>query len=103
MKDAKKIIFRWKKGGRDYERMIDRREMLVVFEGLVKGFSNDNEISEKLVSVIPILDEIKINVDFNATQEIPSIVYVIDGKVYVLKIIRYHKIVWAIFNKYCLE
>ena len=103
MKDAKKIIFRWKRGGQEYARLIDRREMLVVFEGLVKGFSNDNEISEKLVSVIPILDEIKINVDFNATQEIPSIVYVIDGKVYVLKIIRYHKIVWAIFNKYCLE
>ena len=52
-------------------------------------------------NVIPYADKIFIDKDYNDTQDIPMIIYEIDRKKNVLKIIRYHKIVWAILDKYC--
>ena len=101
MLDTQNIIIKWIERNEHYQKVLDRQEVMAVFEGLAIGFSGDNEISEKLVEIIPEVEEIKINKDINATQEIPCITYVINGKVEVLKIIRYHKIVWAILNKYC--
>ena len=99
-----KIIFRCIEKGRMRDNMVDREQMYAVFEGLTKGFKDDNEISKKLISVIPYVDMFVVNKDLNATQDMPFIVAITGGdnaNREIIKIIRYHKIVWSILNKYC--
>lgn len=97
------IIFKWINKGKEYSRELNRDDMFVVFEGLANGFQNDNEISKEMIrKVIPETDIIFVDMDVNSTQDIPFIVYIIDGKEEVLKILRHHKIVWAILDKYCI-
>lgn len=98
-----KITLKWKEKEGDFRKELDRQEVLEVFRGLVKGFSDDNEISKQLVEIIPEVDEIHINRFYNSIQDVPLITYYINGKENVLKIIRYHKIVWSILDKYCTE
>ena len=97
-----KINLRWIADSRQYKKELNREKMYEVFEGLVNGFEGDNYISKKMISeIIPEADSIFINKDANSTQDVPSIAYKIDGKDYLLKIIRYHKIVWSVLDKYC--
>ena len=77
------IIFKWVEKGKKHQILLNREKMLMVFEGIALGF--------------------KINKDLNATQDVPSISYKVNGQRGMLKIIRYHKIVWAILDKYCSE
>lgn len=103
MKDTQ-IDFNWIYNGKKYSKKLERNQLHVVFQGLVEGFEGDNEISKKMVEeIIPIVDTISINKDQNITQYIPFISYVVDGEIKILKIIRYHKIVWTILDKYCTE
>ena len=103
MKDTK-IKLRWIEEGEEHKKELDREKMYEVFEGLVKGFERDNYISRKMISeIVPDVDSIFINKDYNSTQDVPSMAYKIDGVNYLLKIKRYHKIVWSILNKYCTE
>ena len=97
------IILKWVENGKKHKKTISRERLLAVFEGIAIGFSDDNEISKKLVELIPYADEIKINKDLNQTQDVPCITYKINGERGIIKIIRYHKIVWAILDKYCSE
>ena len=48
------IDFKWIYKGKDYHKMIERKDLYVVFEGLVKGFQddNDNEISLKMSHIM---------------------------------------------------
>lgn len=100
-----KIIYSWTKGGKSYQKEIDREDFFVMFDGLKKGFQKigNNEISKKLVQIIPEVSEIIINYDVNETQDIPHIVYNIDGNVHLIKINRLNDIVWSILDKYCTE
>lgn len=99
----KQIKLKWTANGEKHEKMLNREEVLAVFQGLVKGFVEDNEISEKMVKILPEVDWLKIDQDHNDTQEIPCLVYGVNGSIGILKIIRYHKIVWSILNKYCTD
>ena len=89
----------------NYQKKIDRKDFLAIFDGLAKGFEEigDNEISKKMVEIIPEVDEIFVNQDVNETQDVPSIAYYINGNVQLMKIMRRHNIVWSILNKYCTE
>ena len=58
-----KIILKWVEKGKKYQRLVSREKMLAVFEGIALGFSDDNEISKKLVELLPYIDEIKVNRD----------------------------------------
>ncbi len=101
---SKQVKVLWIKNGKENETLVERKSMMCVFQGIAKGFEDDNEISKKLVNeIIPTVKEIQINYDFNETQDIPVIYCVMENrkKNAVLKIKRYHKIVWSIFNKYC--
>lgn len=97
------IKLKWISKGEKHEKMLNREEVLAVFQGLVKGFVEDNEISEKMVKILPEVDWLKIDQDHNDTQEIPCLIYSVNGSIGILKIIRYHKIVWSILNKYCTD
>lgn len=99
-----KIDFQWIEKGKEHHKLLNRQDLYVVFEGLAKGFEDDNEISKVFIKrIIPYADKIIIDKDYNSTQTIPFIVYQKGDIKNVLKIIRYHKIVWAILNKYCTE
>lgn len=101
---SKQIKISWIKNEKQYQTLLEREAMMSVFQGIERGFEDDNEISKKLVKeIIPIVEEIQINYDFNATQDVPVIYCAMENqeKNTVLKIKRYHKIVWSILNKYC--
>ena len=98
-----RIMFVWREKGKQKCRQLRRRPLYDVFNGLVKGFDGDNEISKKLVELIPEADSIIINKDINATQDVPFITVVTEEKTEMVKIRRYHKIVWSILDKYCTE
>lgn len=97
------IIFSWKKNQEVHQKELERNEVYAVFDGLVKGYASvdNNQISKKLVRIIPEVDKIFINADHNGTQDVPYIVYYINGERKILKIKRCHKIVWTIFDEYC--
>ena len=98
-----KFVLKWIEKGKKHQILVSREKMLAVFEGIALGFSDDNVISKKLIELIPYVDEIKINKDLNETQDVPCITYMINGERGIIKIIRYHKIIWAILDKYCSE
>ncbi len=98
------ITFSWIEKSMRYQKQLRRDEVYAIFDGLVKGYasSDNNEISKKLIEIIPEVDEIVINKDHNETQDVPFIVYYMDGgEVHILKIKNHHKIVWTILNEYC--
>lgn len=98
-----KIMLKWMEKGKKNQKKLDRKEVGVVFKGLALGFSDDNEISKKLLEILPEVDEIFLNKDSNETQDVPYIAYYINGKENILKIKRYHKVVWSILEKYCTK
>lgn len=101
MKDTK-IQFLCTKNSIDKETMIDRKNFFARFDELAKVYDPfDNSIQKKLVEIIPIIDRIEIYEDFNNTQDIPMILYVIDSEEKILKIPRYYKAVWDILRSYC--
>ena len=104
MKDTA-IIYGWRENGTDHQKEIDRNDFYAMFDGLAKGFEKvgDNEISKKLVEIIPEVDKIFINKDINETQDVPSIEYHVADEANLIKIMRWHNIVWSILNKYCTE
>lgn len=104
MKDTA-IIYAWKENGKEHQKEISREDFYAMFDGLAKGFEKigDNEISKKLIEIIPEADKIFINKDINETQDIPSIAYSTNGDEQLVKIMRRHEIVWSILNKYCTE
>lgn len=95
------IELKWIEGGQKYVKQVNRQEILEKFQVLVKNYQDNNEISRKLTKIIPTAEEIRINEDYNSTQEIPCITYQINEVVGILKIRRHHKIVWGILHEYC--
>ena len=104
MKDTA-IIYEWIENGKEHQKEISREDFYAMFDGLTKGFEKlgDNEISKKLIKIIPEVDKIFINKDNNETQDVPSIAYYTNGDRKLLKIMRRHEIVWSMLNKYCTE
>ena len=95
------IILKQKKQNKYFKKEMKREEVMATFEGLVKGFCNNNEISKKLVEIIPVAFQIKINWD--NTEEINQVYYVLDDKEKGIPIINAHSIVWAVWNGYCSD
>ena len=97
------ITLRWIEKGQKHVKQVNRREMLEKFQMLVRDYQDNNEISIKLTKIIPTAKEIQINKDYNLTQEIPCITYLINEVTGILKILRHHKIVWSVLHEYCKE
>lgn len=97
------FTMKWIEDGKEHEKELVRLNVMFAFKGLYHGFTDDHEISDKLLKILPDVKWIKINFDHNETQEVPCLTYQVNDTVGVLKIIRYHKIVWTILRKYCTE
>ena len=98
------IDFIWIDDGKRHDKKLERKDLYAVFYGLAEGFQDDNQISKKMIEeILPVADSIVINKDQNSVEDVPAISYEVDGQTKLLKIIRYHKIVWAILDKYCTE
>ncbi len=95
------IIFIWKENGKECIKEIERKEFYNLMDSIKKSFSDDNEISSKLVEIIPNLVSITIDKERNIQLEVPFIVCNFGDATKIIEIKRYHKIIWAIFNKYC--
>ena len=57
VEETRKQIKAWKKEGKIFKKEIERLKMIAPFEKLIKEFKNNNEISKKLVKVIPVATE----------------------------------------------
>ena len=99
----KVIVVKWIEDWQKHVKEIDRQEMLDKFRKLAEEYQDNNEISLKLIKIIPTAQWILIQKDHNNTQEVPSISYKINEVVGSLKILRHHKIVWSILDDYCQE
>lgn len=105
MKDTK-ILYSWQEKEQIHQRNIEREDFYAMFDGLAKGFEKlgDNEISKKLIEIIPDVNKIFINKDINETQDEPFIVYYMSEKEpQIMKIKRRNDIVWSILLKYCTK
>lgn len=101
MKDTS-INLIWYLNGKKNTKKMERKAMMAVFSGLKNGFEENNEISRKLLDIIPKVEEIVIDYEQNSSKDIPGIAYSIDKDTYeFLNIMRCHKIVWAILDSYC--
>ncbi len=102
MKDTA-IIFGWRDKKQEYKVEINREDFYAIFYGLARGYHKigDNQISKKLLEIIPEVDKIFINMDYNRTQDVPFIEYAINKEVGILKIMRCHRIVWSILEDHC--
>lgn len=97
------IVFRWRERGADYQRLLNRKEVFGYFDKLAKEYPDDNEISLKLLGILPEMDKFFIDKDTNDTREVPMVEYMINGKYDALKIMRCHKKVWGQLDKYCRQ
>ncbi len=105
MKDKDLIKLEYVEGRRNYHGIIDRNEFLSHMEYLVEKFPDNNEIAKQLTNLIPEMRYILINKDMNDTQDIPSIFYKLNNEDdgYILKILRFHSIIWGFLNRYCYD
>lgn len=99
-----KIVLEWKEGKKLYKTEVDRKAIYDIMDSIRKGFWDDNQISTKFCEdIIPEADGIFIDKDRNNQIDVPFIEYRIGNLRYVLTIIRYHKIIWSILNRYCAK
>ena len=90
-------------GKRKYIGEINRQEFLGNMQYLQEAFPDNNEIATKLISLTPDMLIIRINQDVNDTQDIPCIWYETANGQDILKILRYHSIIWGFLNRYCYD
>ena len=95
------ITFIWKENGKEHIKEIERKEFYELMKSIKKSFSDDNEISSKLVEIIPNLISITIDKDRNSQKDTPFITCECSSGSKIIEIKRYHKIIWAILDKYC--
>lgn len=98
-----KIIFICKEKGNLKTKEVDRQLLYDLMEAIKNSFSEDNEISKKLLSYIPELDEIQIDKERNNQLDVPYIICKIQNKSEIVEIRRHHKIMWSILEKYMQE
>lgn len=74
----------------------NRATFMKLMEGIRDQFVNNNEYAKKFVKVIPEVDTIEINVDRNRDCDIPFVTCIINDESYVIRIPRFHRIIWGI-------
>ena len=94
------IILKWREKGEDYEKEINRQELFNIMDSIRKGFSDDNAISTAFCESIPDVVTIFINKDRNAEIDTPFIFFECEERKKALDIIRYHKVIWSIIDRY---
>lgn len=99
MQKSEEIILKWTLEGQDYEEPIERKVLMSTFNGLANGFINNNEISKKLIEIIPVARELIINWD--NTAETNRLYYLVDENIHSIPIPNAHNIVWAVLKGYC--
>ena len=83
---------------------VEREKMLRLFKEISENFTNNNEISKQFIDVIPDLNVIEIDRVRNAECDVPFIACeMIDGTSKVIRILRWHKIIWGILDEFCRE
>lgn len=74
----------------------NRATFLKLMEGIKDQFVNNNEYAKRFVEIIPEVDCIEISIDRNRDCDIPFVTCIIDGQSYVIRIPRFHHIIWGI-------
>ena len=95
------ITFICKKEGVTKIKEVEREEFYKLMKSIKNSFSDDNEISTKLVELIPDLTSITVDVERNSHLSIPCIYCVHNGETERIEVRRRHTVLWSIFDKYC--
>ena len=97
--EKKELTLKWKKANEYFEKKIENKKMLATFKGIYEGFCPNNEISKKLIEIIPETTQIEINWD--NTADVNQVYYTVDGVIKGIPIIKAHGLVWKVFETYC--
>lgn len=100
---TEKITLIYVRKGKKSIKAVDKARMLDLFVGVAKSFSDDNEMSIKLIDIIKKAEFLRLNKDIADSKDEPFITYKIDGAVDTINIKRHHKIVWAILERFFAE
>lgn len=97
------MIFEYSNCQKNYSITILKDEIKQHMAYLTIAFASNNDIAKKMLNIIPDCIWMKIDNDFNMTQDVPVLLYQteVDGKIQVLKIRRNHKIIWGFLEYYC--
>ena len=83
---------------------ISKKRIIEVFKNIAARFEemDDNEISKKILELLPEARSILINDDINKDKDVPFIVVqMANREKKIIEIKRRHKIVWSILESYC--
>lgn len=100
---TEKIALIYVKKGKKSIKEIDKSRMVDVFKGVANGFSDDNEMSIKLIDIIKKAEFLRWNKEICDSKDEPFITYKIDGAVNTINIKRHHRIVWSILERFFTE
>lgn len=104
--DENKILITYREGEKNYCISVSRKEFYDHMAYLKGAFPSDMTIiTEKLLEFIPNMTRLKINEDFNITQDIPFVlIEENNSKNFVmLKIPRCNSIIWGFLYRYCYD
>ena len=92
---------KWRKNGRDFKTSKDRHSVLKEFQKILEGNPENNEISKRIVHIMPLVKEIYINWDSTAenNQLYYKTVYKYDFDGF--EIGCHHKKVWKKLQEIC--
>ena len=102
MKQPEVFTLKWKRQNEYYETELSKDEVFATFEGIMKGFPNNNKNAKILVKLIPIIDEIYIDFDRKTNEKKLDIIMeniIISS----ISIEDCHIAIWAIWNAYCMD
>ena len=102
--DNKFIIFKRIKNYKMSCNKISKNRLMEVFKNIVIRFEEmgDNEISKKILELLPEAKSILINDDINKDKDVPFIVVQMKNREkHIIEIKRRHKIVWSLLESYC--
>ena len=98
---TEEITFICKGKGKEVVKGIKRQEFYDLMKSIKNAFSKENEISTKLVELTPSLISITVNAERNEHLDVPCIYCECEEGNVQIEIMRRHKIIWSILNKYC--
>lgn len=100
---TEKITLIYVRKGKKSIKAVDKARILGLLAGVAKSFSDDNEMSIKLIDIIKKAEFLRLNKDIADSKDEPFITHKIDGAVNTTSIKRHHKIVWAILERFFAE
>mgnify|MGYP000001921124 FL=1 len=102
MKKDKIIFVKNQADGSKKKRKQSRKQVIRSFKKLVEDYPDNNEISKRLLTILPEVDKVIIPVE-DLNRNNPYIICQINKETKMLEISRNHKICWKILKNFAAK